>query len=89
MNYQWFLIFNLTEFLATNLVSRTVKAVLEGIGQKDILITRGNEVSMIYEDVLLPIGFNTDNPYLREGEDNTYAVYKDASQNVWLGVATE
>lgn len=89
MNYQWFLIFNLTEFLATGLVSRTVQAVLEGIGQKDILITKGNEVSIVYEDVFLPIGFTGDNPYSREGEAKTYAVYKDTSENVWLGIEAE
>ncbi len=86
MNYNWFLIFNLTEFLEDDLTSRTVTALLEGIGVKNILITNGNEVAITYEDVFMPIGFEDANPFSREGEDATYAVYKDADENVWLGV---
>jgi len=84
--YTWYKIFNLTEFLATELVSRVYKLLLNGIGEKDILVTRGNEVSIVYEDTFLPIGFAGDNPYVRAGDDDTYAIYKDSNEDVWLGV---
>lgn len=86
MNYKWFKIFNLSEFIATGLFSRSIiKAVMEGIGQKDILIARGNEVSLVYEGTFLPIEFENENPYSVDG----YAVYKDAENNVWLGIEAD
>lgn len=89
MTFDWYQIFNLNEFLATGLVSRTYTFVLEGRGQKDVLVTQGNETSIVYEDVLLPVLFNDDNPFVREGDDGTYAVYKDSNDNVWLGFEVE
>lgn len=90
MIYQWFLIFNLTEFIATGLVSRTITTFLEEIGEKDILITRGNEVSIVYEDVILPVLYEGENPFVSEGDDGTYAVFKDpATEDVYLGIEVE
>ncbi len=89
MTFNWFQLFNMTEFLALELVSKTYQVILEGIGQKDILVTRGNEVSIIYEDVLLAVEFQSDNPFTREGDDATYGVYLDADDNVWLGIEVE
>ncbi len=91
MTFNWFLIFNLTEFLATNLVSRTITTTLEGLGEKEILIVRGNLVSLVYDNCILPVGFNDDNPFVIDDADSTeelsYAVYKDAAtQNVYLGI---
>lgn len=89
MNFNWYLLFNLTEFLATDLVSRVLTVSLEEVGEKSILITRGNLVSLVYEDVFLPIEFQSDNPLIREGDDASYAVYKDVNQDVWLGIEAE
>jgi hypothetical protein len=86
MMYDWYNLFNLTEFLALNLVSRTLQVVLSGIGQKDILITRGNEVSIVFEDVILPVQFSEENPFTRVGDAGTYGVYIDEAQDVWLGI---
>ncbi len=71
------------EFLAEELVSRTLHVIMEGVGQKDILITKGNEMSVVYEGTLLPVNFKGDNPYVRDG----LAVYLDAQNDVWLGIA--
>lgn len=89
MTFTWYNIFNYQEFLDTGLVSRTVTTVLENIGEKDILITKGNEVSIVYEDVLLPINFRGDNPFILEGTDAHYAVYLDSLGFVWLGIEVE
>jgi hypothetical protein len=86
MNYDWYLLFNQTEFMATELVSRTIKVSLEGLGEKDILIIRSNDISIVYADVMLPVEFNGENPFVREGDEGTYAVYKDDDENVWLGI---
>jgi hypothetical protein len=82
MTYTWYKLFTLTDFLASELVSRTLRVNLETEGQKDILITRGNEIGVVYENTLLIVGMNGKNPYSRDG----LAVYLDADQNVWLGV---
>ncbi len=85
MTFDWYQIFNLNEFLATGLVSRTYTFFLEGRGQKDILVTQGNETSIVYEDVILPVLFNSENPFVSEGDAGSYAVFKDTDENVWLG----
>ena len=85
MIFNWFLIFNLTEFLATNLVSRSYELELEGIGIKDVLVTNGKTVSITYEDAMLSINLNGKNPFVFEG----HAVFLDAAtQNVYLGLPT-
>lgn len=81
--YNWYKIFNLTEFLATNLVSREYTLELLGIGIKTILATQGNTNSITYDDVMLSINMNAKNPFEFEGK----AVYLDESNDVWLGIA--
>jgi hypothetical protein len=89
MLFNWYNLFSLTDFLNTGMVSRTYYANLEGVGQKQILVTRGNEVSIIYEGVMLPVNFGEDNPYKRTEEETTYAVYQDGDRNIWLGIEVE
>lgn len=86
MTFNWFKIFNMDEFLALELFSKTYLVILEGVGQRDVLVTRGNEVSIVYDDVLLVVDFEGDNPFVRVGAENTYAVYKDENADVWLGI---
>lgn len=85
MTYNWYLVFNLAEFIEEDLPSTTVTLDLEDIGQKDILITRGNMYSVVYEDVMLPIDFNGENPY----SFSPYAVFRDENDDVWLGIEVE
>jgi hypothetical protein len=82
MEFNWFNLFNKAQFLETGLPSRTLKFILEGIGEKEILVTVGNEVSILYEGVFLPVGFFDKNPFVREG----FAVWEDENENIWLGV---
>lgn len=82
--YDWYKIFNLTEFMALNLVSRTYTLNLQDIGQKDILVTRGNLVSIVYNDVMVSLDLLDENPFEFEG----FAIIKNpATQDVYLGIS--
>lgn len=85
MIYLWFKIFNTVEFDATGLYSRTYTLNLEGVGQKDILVTKAIGYGMTYEGVFLSVGLNDLNPFEFEG----FAAYRDADNNVYLGIADE
>jgi hypothetical protein len=81
--YNWYRIFNLTEFLATDLVSRTYTLILEELGEKQVLVTRSNLNSILYEGVFLPINLADANPFAMDG----HAVFLDsATQDVYLGI---
>jgi hypothetical protein len=89
MTFTWFKIFNLTEFEALGLVSRTYTQVLEGIGQKDVLVTKGECVSILYEGIFLPLQLNDINPFIKNADDETevaHAIYIDANDDVYLGI---
>lgn len=89
MTFTWFKVFNLAEFEALGLVSKTYTLILEGIGQKDVLVTKGELTSILYEGIFLPINLNDINPFIKEGEADgelAHAVYIDASDNVYLGI---
>lgn len=84
MTFNWFKIFNKTEFLATGLVSRNYKLNMEGVGQKDCLVTLGNLVGLTYEGIFLTL-VEGENPFIFEG----HALYIDANNDVSLGIAID
>lgn len=81
MAAKWYKLFNVTEFLAEELVARTLVVDLTGRGVETFEIFSGNEVSVQYDDAFLPVNFLEQNPYI-QGE---YAVYKDAADDIWFG----
>jgi hypothetical protein len=83
--FNWFKIFNITEFAATGLVSRSLTINLTGIGQKEFLITKGNLYGLTVDGVFLAVDMNENNPNELDG----FAVYKDANQDVWWGIEIE
>lgn len=85
MIYDWYKVFNKTEFEGLGLVSKSYAFNLEGIGEKEILVTKGNYVSMLYDDVFLCLNMNLKNPFEFEG----HAIYVDSNQDVYLGVLVE
>lgn len=85
MEYTWFKIFNKTEFEALGLVSKTYTLNLDGVGEKEILVTKGVAIGMLYEGVFLSLELGDENPF--EFED--HAIYLDASNDVYLGIAVE
>ncbi len=84
-NYDWYQIFNLTEFEALGLVSKEYEVVFEEIGPKTVLVTKGNLVSMVYEGVMLSLNINSRNPFEFDG----HACYVDANNDVFLGIEIE
>jgi hypothetical protein len=80
--YNWFKIFNRTEFLASGRVSRTYTLNLEGIGQKEILATFGNILGITYEGIFLTWTEEGINPFTFGG----HAIYVDAANDVYLGI---
>lgn len=81
MRFESYKLFNHAEFLATDLVSRTIAVNLERRGVTTFHLTRGNTVAITYEGVMLPVNFLDRNPYYRDG----YAVYIDGNDDVWFG----
>ncbi len=79
--FDWFKLFLLSDFIDDDLVSRTLTVFLTGKGEKDILITQGNEVALTVDGVFLPLNFADKNPHAFDG----MAVYQDADGYVWLG----
>lgn len=83
MNYTWFKIFNRASFDALLLTSKTYTHFLEGVGQKDVLVTKGNYYGITYEGVFLALQMGDENPFALDG----YAVYLDTVTNdVYLGI---
>lgn len=81
MLFDWYRIFNLDDFLATGLVSRSLRINFLGIGVKTVHITRGNLVSVQVDDAFVPLEMNGENPYMFDNR----AVYLDVHRDVWLG----
>ncbi len=84
MIYDWYKLFNLTEFNSENLTSKKIIADLESRGENEFLITKGNEVSVLFEGYFLPVNFLNENPF----SASAYAVYLDDNNDVWFGFET-
>lgn len=81
-NYNWWKIFNLADWLATGLVSRTLTLEFDSLGQKTLLITNGNYTSVLFDDVFLSLSLNDKNPFEFGGR----AIYLDVNEDVWVGI---
>jgi hypothetical protein len=82
MEFDWYEIYNLDDFEALGLFLKTVEVFLEDVGLVEVLITKGNFVSITYNDILLPINMNDENPFVFED----HAVLLDQDNNIWLGI---
>lgn len=90
MQFDWYNIFNLTEFEALDLPSRTYTYFFEGLGEKSILVTKGNTVAMTFEGEFLPIDFIEMALHPNETfVSGSKAVYIDDNDDVWLGIEVE
>lgn len=85
MIYNWYKIFNEDEFLALDLVSKAYTLNLEDIGQKTILVTRGNYASIVYEGEIYSVNMVDKNPFVIENR----AIFIDDDSNVYLGFLIE
>ena len=82
MGWNWYELFDRAEFEATGLVSRTLTVILSGLGEKEILITRGNLLGILIDDVFLAVSLDENNPFIRSG----YGILEDEEGKIWLGV---
>lgn len=82
MTFDWYKIFNLQEFEDTGLVSREYTLELEGLGEKTILVTKGNAVGVLFEGVYMALELNGENPVAMDG----YGVFLDEAGDVHVGV---
>lgn len=86
VTYDWFNIYNKTIFLAEGIPSKKLEYEFEGYDIKTIVLTNGNAIGVIIEDVFLAVGMNDKDPF--EFED--YAVTLDpATQDIWVGIKVE
>lgn len=63
-------------------MQRTLSVDLLGIGEKDILITKGITTAITVDGTMLPINFLGKNPFYRDG----MAVYLNPEGIVYLGI---
>lgn len=85
MTFDWYKVINKAEFEATGLVSRELEVILDGVGAKTILVTKGNLLSITVDDVMLSVGLKDVNPFVFEDR----AVYLDPSEDVWYGILAD
>lgn len=85
MIYDWYQIFNLPAFLATGLVSKEYEVYLTGLGLKNIIVTKGNYVGLVVDDIFLCLDMNDKSPFEFDG----FAIYKDEDDNVFYGVLND
>jgi len=84
--YNWYLIFNLNEFLSTNLGSKEYNLNLFSIGESTFTVYIGNVVSVMYLDQFMPINMYDEPKY----EKLNYATYHDeVTGNVYFGFLVE
>lgn len=81
--FTWYWIFNSALFDAKGLFSYTYTVILDGIGERNILATKGELLGITYDGVFLPVMLNDKNPFSIDG----YAVYIDENDDVYLGIA--
>lgn len=79
--FRWYRIFNIPEFEAFGLVSKTYTFNMDVVGEKDILVTKGNLIGLTYDDVYLAVCLGL-NPL----EMDDFAAYVDSNQDVYLGI---
>ncbi len=82
MTYDAYRIIKLDDFNATGLVSKQLSLVIGSLGTKTILVTKGNLVSILYDDIFLSLNLNAKNPF--EFED--HAIFIDPDNYIWLGI---
>lgn len=85
VGYTWYKIFNTTEFEALGLVSKEYTVEFEGVGEKTILVTRGNVTSVLFDDIFLSVNLNGNNPFLFDDR----GLYVDSNQDAYVGIKDE
>jgi hypothetical protein len=82
MIFDWYKVFNKTEFVATGLTSREITLDLSGIGSKTFLVTKGNLISVLIDDIYLSLDLNSKNPFIF---GNMAIILDTPTQDVYVG----
>lgn len=81
MIFDWYKIFNITEFDLLGLFSKSYTYELQDIGLKTLLVCKGVRYSILVDDIFLVVNLNDKNPYYRDG----WAVQRLDNGDVYLG----
>jgi hypothetical protein len=81
MSYDWYNVYNKATFEAEDLVSKELTLDLDGRGVKEVLLTKGDGISVTVDDVFLMVNLNDRNPF----EMDQMAVYLDEDDEIWVG----
>lgn len=83
LTLEWFNICNKAEFEETELVSQKLTLELGDLGEKEIIITQGNEFGVTVGGVFLCYNLNGKNPF----HFNDYLLWVNPEDDeVWLGI---
>lgn len=82
MQFDWFNVGSITEFLDSGLPSREIESILGEYGLKTILLTMGNEFGVLFDGVFLVPDLNDRNPFVI---DDRAAYISD--DDLYVGVA--
>lgn len=82
---QWYNIYNKTDFEDANLVSRELTKTLGELGEKTILLTKGNGIGITIDGVFLVLELNDKNPF----KSGDWLAYVDEDDEIWLGYVEE
>lgn len=86
--FNWYLIFNRHEFEEFKIPSKMYSVILNGIGEKDILATRGNLLSIVYNSTMVSLdtGEDPQRPFLGPFFMDNIGIYQNENSDIFLGV---
>lgn len=85
MRYDTYKLLNIDDFEAADIPSRELNVELEGVGLKNILVTKAGLIGVLYEGIFLCVDLNGENPFFFED----HAAFVDANRDLWLWIKSE
>lgn len=83
--YDWYKLFNRTEFEALGVPSRQYTMEFQDRGLKTFMATKGIGVSVLIDDVFLMADLNNKNPFVFD----SMVISTDSENNIWVGYLRE
>ncbi len=80
----WFNIINYDDFTAEDLVSKKLEFDMGSLGVREILVTKGETVGILFDGVFISTFLNNTNP----SAFSNLLVFVDDNDDIWLGVVT-
>lgn len=84
MIFDWYLVYNLTDFDALSIPSKFIALNTEDRGLINLTITKGQYygVNFLDDDIFLAVGINNQNPF----NLGSRSVAIDEDNNLWIGL---